>query len=124
MIRTGDATGGRPHPAEESPRENANDEQRPREASQTPRQALTPYSAGGLPFANGNSTANPCGFPGYGGLYSGTYPIYRFMNRHPRIAHVRRKVFGKIRSNSWGWWVKTGTPEPVAKFARDNLTRL
>lgn len=121
MIRL---NSNRPIAAEVKPDPNRNEEQRPAVGSQTTRQDLNVVSMSGLPFANGNNTRNPCGFPGYGGLYEGTYPVYRFMIRHPRLAHVRRKVFGKILANQWGWVIKKGTPAAVGDYARDTLTRL
>jgi hypothetical protein len=121
MIRL---NSNRPIAAEVKPDPNLRENERPAVGSQTPRQDLNVVTMSGTPFANGNKVNNPCGFPGYGGLYDGSYPVYRFMIRHPRLAHVRRKVFGKILANQWGWVVKNGTPENVANYARDTLTRL
>ncbi len=75
----------------------------------------------GLPCPNGNNRNNPCGFPGYGSLYLGDYPVYRFMRRHPRIAQVRAQVFNSILAGDWSFEVRKGTPEAQADLIKDML---
>jgi hypothetical protein len=67
---------------------------------------------------------NPCGFPGYGRLYLGTFDTYRFMTRHPRLAHARGQVHNAIAANSWGWQARPGAPQRWLKFVEDTLGRL
>jgi hypothetical protein len=50
------------------------------------------YWTGDAFTPNGGACNNPCGFPGYGTLYAGSYATYRFMRKHPRIAHARAQV--------------------------------
>lgn len=69
--------------------------------------------------ANGSTVANPCGFPGYGRLYTGTPATYRFMRRHPRIAHARAQVTNAIAANTWSWEAREGTPDAWVKLVRD-----
>lgn len=91
----------------------------PKPGGETERQD-TRVTVWGTDFApNGGAINNPCGFPSYGSLYTGTYATYRFMLRHPRIAHARRQVEAPILSNSWGLQVRKGTPDNVKQFIED-----
>lgn len=66
---------------------------------------------GGSASWNSSDPSNPCAFEGWGeGLYYGTYQTYRFMRRHPKIAHVRRQVVAAILANAWGWTELEGAP--------------
>lgn len=97
---------------------NANPDQRPAEGEVTGRQDGMQFFGGSL-GANGSVDGNPCGFPGYGSLYYGSYATYRFMLDHPKIRHVRHQVMAPILSNVWAWEARKGTPEPWVEFAKN-----
>jgi hypothetical protein len=108
--------------------EGANaDNGKPRTGEQTPRQDLKRsrmMAWGALPWANGGSDTNPCGFPGYGSLYTGTYATYRFMLDHPRLRHARADVMDPILANDLGWMKREDAPDAWLKFIRDTVEPL
>jgi hypothetical protein len=79
------------------------------------------YWTGDAFTPNGGACNNPCGFPGYGTLYAGSYATYRFMRKHPRIAHARAQVMSPIIANAWGWETREGTPDAWVELVRDML---
>lgn len=98
---------------------------KPPTGEDTPRQQPQPVydlaTTCGLPWANAGTTLNPCGFPGYGLLYTGSFATYRFMLQHPRIRHARAQVFAPILSNDWGWQKRKDFPEEQYRYVLEML---
>lgn len=106
--------------AEQAPADaNANPNARPDTGEESQRQDVSRWFAGWSPYANGGDPNNPCGFPGYGEYYNGSYANYRFILKHPEVAHVSSQVKGPILVNQWGWEVRKGSPDAWLEFARD-----
>jgi hypothetical protein len=64
--------------------------------------APTLWGMGGGPsFGMGGTSANPCGFPGWGGVYGSQYWTYDWMLQHPVIRHARGVVCAPIEAGSW-----------------------
>lgn len=74
---------------------------------------------GNMGLLNGNGGDNPCGFPGYGRLYTGSYPVYRFILDHPRVRQARQQVYAALMQNPWALEAREGTPEAVKQFIID-----
>jgi hypothetical protein len=106
---------------------NGDGQRKPPIGEETERQDVGLYDwagfySSGLPYPNGGTSINPCGFPGYGSLYTGTYANYRLIRRHPRIAHARAQVFNAVKAADWGWEAREGTPEAQFELVRDMLS--
>jgi hypothetical protein len=71
-----------------------------------------------LSWGSGDPT-NPCGIPGYGGVYTGTFANYRLIRRYPTIAHVRRQVFAPIIGNPYGWQQLKRAPAGAVDYIAD-----
>jgi hypothetical protein len=105
----------------------ANGDGQPRAGEDTGRQDVNNWFypnelySWGYPYPNGGQANNPCGFPGYGNLYRGTYSTYRLMRKHPRIAHARAQVFNAVLQSDWGWEAREGTPDAWVELIRDML---
>ncbi len=59
------------------------------------------YGFGTAPLFGGGTADNPCGFPGYGSLYHGTYSTYRWMLKHPTIRLARAIATAPILASKW-----------------------
>lgn len=59
------------------------------------------FTAGSFLFGNGGCFDNPLGFPGYGTLYSGSYPVYRWILQHPIVRLVRSIAISPIMVSTW-----------------------
>lgn len=56
---------------------------------------------GGMLYGNGGCAENPMAFPGYDGLYIGSYANYRWMLQHPILQLVRAIATADILCNKW-----------------------
>lgn len=82
-----------------------------------------PLAMPGLGFtaANGGfGWDNPCGFPGYDGLYTGNYITYRWMLSHPTLRLVRGVAVSDILASYWEY---DGPAASVAAVS-ENFDRL
>lgn len=97
----------------------ARDNRAPETGEVTTRQDYVDLLGGTLRFGSGNPS-NPCGIPGYGDIYTGTYTNYRLIRRHPTVAHVRRQVFAPVTYNAFGW----GATKDAPAGAKDLMQRM
>jgi hypothetical protein len=98
---------------------------RPAPGSSTGMQALDPWALGFGVRCNGAVDGNnPCGFPGYGGLYVGSYFTYDWMLEHPVIQHARSMVFDPIIAAPWGYEQHDGAPAGAMDFIKGMLNPL
>lgn len=68
-------------------------------------------SAFGSPYLSaGGNPANPCGFPGWGDAYAGTYATYRWMLQHPTIRLAREIVTAPLKASTWTYELAKGDP--------------
>lgn len=98
---------------------------RPAAGSFTGMQALDPWALGFGVRCNGAVDGNnPCGFPGYGGLYVGSYFTYDWMLEHPIIQHARSMVFDPIVAAPWGFEQHDDAPAGAMDFVKGMLNPL
>lgn len=84
-----------------------------------------PYVGAGLMFGNGGTFDNPLAFPGYSQYYAGTFPVYRWILRHPTVQLVAAIGIADILLNSWQYeWCNGAGPQEWMDLATDNFTRL
>lgn len=72
-------------------------------------------------FGNGGMPDNPMAYPGWWGLYTGTYITYRWMLQHPIVRFVRSICVGIIGASTWEFENRSGAPEDLVKLVSDNM---
>jgi len=86
-----------------------------------------PPSVEGAPaffFGNGGNFANPMGYAGYGSLYTGTHPVYRFMLANEYVQLVRAIATADVLCNKWEYVAVNAIGKKYVTFIRDMLDPL
>jgi hypothetical protein len=99
-------------------RVEADNRGKPQTGEVTDRQDVVSVLGNRLQWGSGDPN-NPCGIPGYGGIFTGTFANYRLIRRYPTIAHVRRQVFAPVIYNAYGWQQTKRAPAGAVDFIAD-----